>query len=112
MPTFRDTQSYLSAMRATFDGERARGKRVTLQYIFTGAVEGACYATIADGELYVAEGRCPAHAIPDATVTVDFTLWQRMLAYREDMLLAYQAGRFTVEGDVETFMESDSWFRR
>jgi len=102
-------EDYLRSMRATFVPERAHGKRAVLQYVFSGRVSGACYAVIEDGALQVAEG---AHPAPTATVKADFDLWLEVLAYRVDGLMAYQEGRYHVLGDVETLMESDTWFAR
>ncbi|HEX8997380.1 MAG TPA: SCP2 sterol-binding domain-containing protein [Ktedonobacterales bacterium] len=109
MSTMHDLPSYMQALRASFEAERARGRSVTLQYVFTGAVEGACHADIVDGALTVAEGRC---ASPTATITADFDLWLRVVAYHLDPLLAYQEGLYSIDGDIETLIEADSWFRR
>jgi hypothetical protein len=100
---------YMDAMRQTFVPERARAAHVVLQYHFTGRECGACYAVIADGTIAVARGTHPA---PTATVTVDFDLWLRILVYQIDGLLAYQEGRYTITGDIETLMISDTWFKR
>ena len=102
-------EGYLRAMQATFVPEKARGRRAVLQYTFTGCLQGACHAVIEDGTITTCLGPHPA---PTAAVTCDFDLWMRILAYEEDGLLAYQAGRYTVEGDFETLMESDTWFAR
>jgi putative sterol carrier protein len=99
----------MDALRAAFDAERVGETRATVQYLFTGAVTGACYASVADGALLVAEGRHPA---PTVAVTTDFELWKQIIAYHHDPLMAYQEGLFTVEGDMETLLESDTWFRR
>jgi putative sterol carrier protein len=100
---------YLAAMQVAFVPDKARGAHAVLQYHFTGSQSGACYAVIEDGTLQVARG---AHPAPSATVTVDFDLWMRILAYEVDGLLAFQDGLYTAEGDVETLMISDTWFRR
>jgi hypothetical protein len=100
---------YLRLMRQSFLPERARGRHTMLQYHFTGRVEGSCYAQIDDGELLVAQGTHPA---PSVSVRADFDLWLRILSYEMDGLLAFQAGDYQVDGDLETLMESDTWFRR
>lgn len=109
MPAIHDLQSYMDALRASFDTERAGDREMTVQYIFTGEVNGACYATIAHGAVLVAEGRHPA---PTTAVTADFELWMRVIAYHIDPLMAYQEGLFSVEGDMEALLESDICFRR
>lgn len=102
-------EGYLRTMQDTFCPERALGRNAVLQYHFTGSQVGACYAVVADGTLQIGLGE---HASPTATVTADFDLWMRILAYEEDGLLAYQNGNYTVSGDMETLMDSDAWFVR
>jgi putative sterol carrier protein len=106
MPTI---ESYLRSMERTFSRERAKGKHVALQYTFTGSQCGVCHAVIEDGVLCVGMGPHPA---PTATVTCDFDLWMRIMAYELDGLLAYQDGLFSAGGDIEALLESDSWFVR
>ena len=108
MPT-STIDEYLAAMQATFLAERARGAHAVLQYTFTGSQTGGCYAIIEDGTLQVSRGTHPA---PTATVTVDFDLWMRILAYEVDGLLAAEDGLYTASGDLEMLMISDTWFRR
>lgn len=102
-------EQYLNNMRTSFAPERARGKHAIIQYIFTGSQIGSCYAIIEDGTLHVGTG---AHPAPSTTVTTDFDLWTRIMLYEVDPLLAYQDGRYTVAGDIEMLLESDSWFPR
>lgn len=109
MPPIQSLQDYMDALRRSFDATRAAGQRATLQYIFTGSATGACYAVVADGAITVVEGLAPA---PTVTVTSDFDVWMRVIAYHHDPLMAYQEGLYTVEGDMETLLESDTWFRR
>jgi hypothetical protein len=100
---------YMRMARRSFLPERARGRRAVLQYHFSGRVADSCYAQIEDGVLFVAQG---THPSPTTTVRVDFDLWLRILSYEVDGLMAYQAGEYQVEGDLETLMESDTWFGR
>ena len=101
--------AYLDLLRMTFSAERAGGRSIVVQMRFTGRIEGACYFVVNDGGLIVAQG---VHPSPTATVDTDFDLWMRVASYREDALLAYQAGKFAVTGDVEALLESDAWFVR
>lgn len=100
---------YMQAMRQTFVPEKARGAHAVLQYQFSGSQTGACYAIIEDGTIHVAAGTHPA---PTATVTVDFDLWMRILSYEIDAVLAAEDGAYETTGDLETLVESDTWFRR
>jgi putative sterol carrier protein len=109
MPPIQSLQDYMNALRSSFDAPRAAGQRATLQYIFTGSATGACYAVIADGAVTVVDGMATA---PSVTVTSDFDVWMRVIAYHNDPLIAYQEGMFAVEGDMEKLLESDTWFRR
>ena len=100
---------YMQAMRASFAPEKAADAHAVLQYQFTGSQNGVCHAVIADGPISVAVGR---HSAPTATVTADFDLWMRILAYELDAVLALEGGLYEVEGDLETLMASDLWFQR
>lgn len=100
---------YLRGLEETFSPPRAAGRRAVLQYVFSGSQSGVCHAVIEGGAIRVAAGPHPA---PTATVETDFDLWMRVMAYQEDALLAYQAGRFRVVGDGDLLMEADSWFPR
>lgn len=100
---------YLHMMERTFVPERADGKHVVFQYVFSGRESGICHAAIDCSTLRTGMGPHPA---PTATVCVDFDLWMRILSYKTDGLLAYQDGAYSVIGDVETLMEGDTWFRR
>lgn len=104
-----DIPEFLQAARESFLPERAQGRSLALQYIFTGSAPGECYLLIEDGALTTGEGRHPA---PGVTVRVDFVTWQRIVTYELDPLLAGQQGLFSVEGDVLALMESDQWFKR
>lgn len=99
---------YMQAMRASFVPEKAGDARAVLQYQFTGSQSGVCHSVIADGSISVAAGTHPA---PTATVTADFDLWMRIVAYELDAVLALEDGLYEVEGDPETLMASDLWFR-
>jgi putative sterol carrier protein len=100
---------YMRLARQSFVPEHAHGRSAVLQYHFTARVTGSCYVQIENDTLLVARG---THPSPTTTVWVDFDLWLRILSYEVDGLIAYQAGQYQVEGDLETLMESDTWFRR
>lgn len=102
-------EQYMNNMQASFAPERTRGKHVILQYIFTGSQTGSCYAIVDDGTLHVESGE---HPTPNTTVATDFDLWMHIMLYQEDPLLAYQAGHYTVTGDIEMLLEADAWFPR
>ena len=102
-------EDYMRLARQSFVPEHAHGRRAVLQYHFTGRATDSCYVQIENDTLLVAQG---THPNPTTTVWVDFDLWLRILSYEVDGLIAYQAGQYQVEGDLETLMESDTWFRR
>ena len=100
---------YLRIVERRFSPEHARRAHAVLFYRFTGRVCGECYARVEGGALTVAHGAPPD---PTVTVDVDFDLWVRVLGYEIDGLLAYQDGLYQVTGDVETLLDSDTWFPR
>lgn len=100
---------YLASIERTFAPAKAASASVVLQYVFSGRVTGACYVVVERGTLAVAHG---THPSPTATVLADFDLWQQIVSYQIDALLAYQDGLYRVIGDVEALLEADSWFPR
>lgn len=100
---------YLDAMRRSFLPDRAVGKRAVIVYEFTGREAGVCHVVVADGTILTERGLFPN---PDATVTVDFDTWIRIINYELDPLIAGQEGLFSVQGDAMLLMESDTWFSR
>jgi hypothetical protein len=102
-------EDYIRAMERTFVPEMARGAHAILQYNFTGSQTGGCYIIVEDGALWAAAG---THPTPTAAVTADFDLWLRITSYELDGLLSYQEGLYSIAGDDETLMISDTWFKR
>ncbi len=109
MPSISDLQGYMDALKSSFDAERACSRPVTVQYFFTGAINGACHVVMANGALTVAEGIHPA---PTVSVTSDFDLWTRIVTYEIEPLMAWQEGLYQVDGDIEALIEIDACFRR
>lgn len=109
MPGISDLQGYMDALKSSFDAECACSRPITVQYRFTGAVNGACHAVVANGALVVAEGIHPA---PTVSVTSDFDLWTRIVTYEIEPLMAWQDGLYQIEGDIEALIELDACFRR
>ena len=100
---------YIGMLRRSFQPDRARDAHAVIQYEFSGSLQGVCHAVVDAGTLRVAGG---PHPSPTVTAYADFDLWMRIVTYEEDALLLYQDGVYKVDGDVETLMISDSWFKR
>lgn len=109
MPGISNLQGYMDALKSSFDVECACSRPITVQYRFTGAVNGACHAVMANGALTVAEG---IHPSPTVSVTSDFDLWTRIVTYEIEPLMAWQDGLYQIEGDIEALIELDACFRR
>jgi putative sterol carrier protein len=101
-------EQYIRQLESSFLPTKAAGKRAVLQYVFTGRKTGVCHAVIEGGAIHAASGPHPA---PTVIVETDIDLWTRIVRYDVDGLLAYQEGLIRVTGDVETLIESDTWFR-
>lgn len=109
MHTINTIDDYLRALQHLCAPERARGKHFILQFEFSGSQSGPAYAVVEDATLQVAHG---VHPDPTVIVRVDFDLWMRVVRYEEDPLLTYQEGRYSIVGDVDALLESDTWFPR
>ena len=100
---------YMGMLRGSFQPDRARDAHAVIQYEFSGSLQDVCHAVVDAGTLRVA---CGPHPSPTATVHADFDLWLRIVTYEEDALLLYQDGVYAVDGDFETLMIADTWFKR
>jgi hypothetical protein len=105
-------EQYIRQMESSFLPNKAAGKRAVLQYVFTGRETGVCHAVIEGGAIHAAiHAASGPHPAPTVTVESDIDLRTRIVRGDVDGLLAYQEGLIRVTGDVETLIESDTWFR-
>jgi putative sterol carrier protein len=79
-----------------FNTAAARGRRVVLQFDFSGRVDASCHFTIEEDKVAVAAG--PADA-PDIAIKTPFDLWADIMTGKADGGDMFLKQKYRVEGD-------------
>ena len=81
----------------------------TLQFRFSGSVEGGCYFTLDRGTIAPQDG---IFEKPTLTIETPFDLWMDILTGKADGEKMFAAEKYTVEGDLELLMQMGELFGR
>jgi hypothetical protein len=76
----------------------AAGRKVFLQFNFSGEVTGACCFTIENGNISAEQGRVDN---PDITISTPFDLWMDIMTGKADGQQMFMEQQYTVAGDLE-----------
>jgi multimeric flavodoxin WrbA/putative sterol carrier protein len=106
MPRPDSVETFLLLMTTGFDPEAAGDMKATLQFAFTGRVEGACYFNIADGTIQAREGKSEA---PDLIITTPFEVWMDIVTGKADGAEMFMEGKYEAEGNTE-FLDMSRFF--
>ena len=99
--------TFLLLMTAGFNPEAAGDIKATLQFEFTGSVEGSCYFIIADGTIKAKEGKSER---PDLTIRTPFEVWMDIVTGKADGAEMFMEGKYETEGNIE-FLDMSKFFR-
>lgn len=102
-------ETFLAFMQVAFNPKGAADTRATLQFAFTGAPEGTCHLSIADGQITARTG--PAEQ-PDLTITAPFDLWMDVLTGKADGAQLYAEQKYTAAGNLELLMNLKHYFAK
>jgi putative sterol carrier protein len=82
--------------------EAVGGKKVTLQFKFSGAVETSCYFTFENGSIKAAAG---TSAACDIAIETPFELWMDIMTGKAEGRAMFLQGKYRVEGDLFLMQE-------
>jgi FMN-dependent NADH-azoreductase/putative sterol carrier protein len=102
-------ESFMLMMAMAFNREAAKETRATLQFDFSGEVEGSCHFKIGDGDIDPRNGRCEA---PDMTIETPFETWMDVITGKADGQSLFMAEKYKVHGDMQLLMRFDQLFGR
>jgi putative sterol carrier protein len=99
--------TFMLIFRAGFNAKAAQDVTATLQFRFSGSVEGGCYFTIDKGTIAANEG-----LLDDATLTIDtpFDLWMDILTGKADGQTMFAEEKYSVDGDLELLLKMGTLF--
>lgn len=102
-------ETFLPVMQMGFNPEKAGDANVTMQFVFSGQVDGACYITIENGKITSAPGKADS---PDVTIQTDFDVWMDILTRKADGQKMFMEKKYAVEGDASILMNMGKYFGR
>jgi multimeric flavodoxin WrbA len=107
VPRPNSIETFLAVMQAGFNPEKAGEGRMTMQYHFSGSVEGSCHFSIENGKFTAAAGQT---ADPDLTVETPFEVWMDILTGKADEAQSLMDGKYTVTGRADLLLNMDQFF--
>jgi len=90
-------ETYMTLMRLGFNSQAAGDTKATLQFKFSGEVDGSCYFKIEKGTF---EARLGTADKPDLAVESPFEVWMDIVTGKADGTQMFMEGRYQAEGDI------------
>jgi putative sterol carrier protein len=84
------------------NAEAAGGKKVVLQFRFSGEVEACCYFTFKKGRIKAAAGTSNSY---DIAIETPFELWMDIMTGKAEGREMFMQGKYRVEGDLTLMQE-------
>ncbi len=100
-------ETFLAIMGAGFNPGKAGESRMSMQYNFSGQVEGSCNVSIENGKLSAATGQL---LNPDLTVETPFEIWMDILTGKADGAQMLMEGKYTVTGQTDLLLNMTQFF--
>lgn len=85
-------------MTTGFDPEAAGDMKATLQFEFTGSVEGSCYFIVAEGTIKATEGKSER---PDLIIRTPFEVWMDIVTGKADGAEMFMERKYEAAGNME-----------
>jgi putative sterol carrier protein len=79
----------------------------SLQFEFSGEVEGACHFTIADNAITARAGQAEKS---DLTITSPLEVWMDIMTSKADGAQMLMEGKYTAEGDMDLLLNMSKMF--
>lgn len=102
-------ESFMLVMAIAFNREAAADTQATIQFVFSGEVEGACYFKIENGMIDPRAGQADQ---PSLTIETPFALWMDVVTGKADGQNLFMAEKYKVDGDAALLMRFDKLFGR
>jgi multimeric flavodoxin WrbA/putative sterol carrier protein len=106
-PRPNSIETFLTVMQMGFNPQKAGGTNMTMQYRFSGQVEGDCYLKIDKGEISSSPGSIEN---PDLTIDTPFEVWMDILTRKADGAQMLMEGKYKVEGDTDLLLKMSGLF--
>ena len=107
IPRPHSLDDYLILMHLAFSAKGAGDAKATVQFEFTGEVEGDCNIVIDNGTI---EGSIGKASQPNAIVRAPFELWMDIIAGKANPIQMFMEKKCSAEGDLSMLMKMSQWF--
>jgi multimeric flavodoxin WrbA/putative sterol carrier protein len=107
MPRPDSVSSYVELMKLGFNPGAAGDRKATIQFNFSGEIEGSCFLSIVDGTISGGQGSSDR---PDLTVNAPFEVWMDILTGKSAGQQMFLEQKYTIEGDPGLLMEMGQLF--
>lgn len=107
VPQPQTLEEFLLIMPLGFKAEAAGDLNATIQFNFSGQVEGSCHLDIAGGKVAGASG--PAQS-PDLAIDAPFALWLEIMSGKADPQQVFMQGQAKAAGDLGLLMRLGQLF--
>jgi len=102
-------ETFMLIMPKGFNPEAARDTTATMQFDFSGEVQGSCHVRIDNGEIEAIEGTAEN---PDLTIETPFEVWMDIMTGKADGQQMFMEQRYKVKGDLSLLMQMNQLFGR
>ncbi len=101
-------ESFLALLQYGFRPDKTGSVKTTVQYRFSGEVEGECFLSIDDGKLITGPGLTEN---PDVEVEAPFEVWMDIMTGKADGRQALMEHKYRVQGNVALLAGLKQFFR-
>ena len=95
-------EAFMAYSVLPFNGDAAGGKKVILQFRFSGEVEDSCYFTFERGNIKATAGTSHTY---DIAIETPFELWMDIITGKADGREMFLQRKYRVEGDLSLMLE-------
>ena len=104
IPRPHSLEDYLVLLQMAFSSRSAGDAKATVQFEFTGEVEGDCHIVVDNGTIQTCVGNASQ---PDVIVRAPFDLWIDIVSGKANAVQMFMAGRCSFEGDLSCSYEDE-----
>lgn len=97
----------MAVLRVGFNPQAAGDTKGTLQFQFSGEVQGSCYLVIENGMIRAMSG---AAKDPDLTIRSPFEVWADIITGKADGTQMFMEQRYTADGDMDLLVKFGKLF--
>jgi hypothetical protein len=95
-------EAFMAYAAIRFNTAATVGRKLVLQFIFSGEIEKSCYFNFENGNTQAAAGTSPDY---DIAIDTPFELWMDIMTGKADGREMFMNQKFTVEGDLSLLQE-------